>query len=534
MRDIGIPAPGDRGRRYRACEALPGCVSWIVLTLSAVLFVLAPAALTVAGVGLLAVAAVTVTAGNVGAVRGYRTMRRHVGLPWSRLLADLDDPCATGRADDPAWHRANLAARRTREPRRRPGDIVHAVIIATWNESREVLEPTVRAVRAAAHDPARVILVVAYEARGGPATERRAQRLVDDHRSAFGHVMAVRHDDRPGEFPGKGANVTTAGRALAAHVAAAGIDPRHVVVTTLDADTRPDPSYLAALTYAYCTVPDPERVSFQPIALYVNNAWDAPAPSRVVAASSSLWNVVLSLRPQLIRNFSAHAQGLRPLIDMDFWSVRTVVEDGHHFWRSYFHHDGRYRVHPLSVPIYQDAVLSTSYGRTLHAQFVQLRRWAWGASDVAYVIDRGWCTPNAVPRRDLAWKLARLLAGHVGWATAPIVLTVSQVLAVLLHVERSASPAMLATVGALKAVALVGLAIGVALSLKLLPPRPGRHAAYRWTFMVLQWTILPVTGLVYNAAAALTSQTRLIGGWYLERFDLTDKAVVTESGARVV
>ena len=125
---------------------------------------------------------------------------------------------------------------------------------------------------------------------------------------------------------------------------AAGIDPRRLVVTTLDADTRPDPCYLAALTYAWCTVPDRHRVSFQPIALYVSNAWDVPAPCRVVAAVSSLWNVVLSRRPRLIRNFSAHAQGLAALMAMDFWSVRTVVEDGHHFWRSWFHLDGRYRV----------------------------------------------------------------------------------------------------------------------------------------------------------------------------------------------
>ena len=419
MRDLEIPAPADRSRRYRATEALPGCVTWLVLALPVALVpVLPPGGFVLAGVALVAAAAVAVVASNVAALRGYRSMRRHLVLPWARLLTDLDDPAAAAGPGDPGWHRAHLARRRTGPPpRERAADVVHAVIIATWTESRHVLEPTVHAVRAAAYDPARVILVVAYEARGGAEAERRAQRLVDDHRGDFGHVMAVRHDDRPGEFPGKGANITSAGRALAAHVEAVGIDPGRVVVTTLDADTRPHPCYLAALTYAWCTVPDPRQLSFQPIALYVSNAWDVPAPCRVVAATSSLWNVVLSRRPRLIRNFSAHAQGLAALVAMDFWSVHTVVEDGHHFWRSWFHFDGRYRVHPLPVPIYQDAVLSVSLVRTLRAQFVQLRRWAWGASDVAYVIDKGWCTPNTVPRRDLAAKLARLLVGHVMWAT---------------------------------------------------------------------------------------------------------------------
>jgi hypothetical protein len=44
--------------------------------------------------------------------------------------------------------------------------------------------------------------------------------------------------------------------------------------------------------------------------------------------------------------------------------------------------------------------------------------------------------------------------------------------------------------------------------------------------MVLQWAYLPVVGLVYSASAALNSQTRLMFGWYLDKFDVTDKAVV--------
>ena len=222
--------------------------------------------------------------------------------------------------------------------------------------------------------------------------------------------------------------------------------------------------------------------------LYVSNAWDVPAPCRVVAATSSLWNVVLSRRPRLIRNFSAHAQGLAPLVAMDFWSVRTVVEDGHHFWRSWFHFDGRYRVHPLAVPIYQDAVLSVSVMRTLRAQFVQLRRWAWGASDVAYVIDKGWGTPNAVP--GATWQPSSpgcwwgTSCGRPGRCCSPP----PRCWLWRLPVEQAAPPGALAAVVGLKVVALAGLGLGVGVSLRLLPPRPARHPRRRWSSMVLQWT----------------------------------------------
>jgi hypothetical protein len=51
--------------------------------------------------------------------------------------------------------------------------------------------------------------------------------------------------------------------------------------------------------------------------------------------------------------------------------------------------------------------------------------------------------------------------------------------------------------------------------------------------MVLQW-LLPVTGVAYSAASAFNAQTRLATGRYLERFDLTEKAVVSGSGIRLV
>src|SRR5262249_50209225 len=156
-----------------------------------------------------------------------------------------------------------------------------------------------------------------------------------------------------------------------------------------------------ALSYLYAATTDPLYVSYQPIPLYTNNIWDAPAPMRVITTGNSFWNIVLSMRTHMIRNFSAHAQSLKTLIDTDFWSVRTIVEDGHQFWRTYFRYDGHHEVYPLYVPIYQDAVLSTTYWRTLKAQFVQLRRWAWGASDVAYVAEKGFFTENKVPKLDL-------------------------------------------------------------------------------------------------------------------------------------
>src|SRR5690606_1580792 len=128
------------------------------------------------------------------------------------------------------------------------------------------------------------------------------------------------------------------------------IDPATVMITTLDSDNRPHPKYLTALSYLFAATPEPKKAAYQPVPMFTNNIWDAPAPMRVIATGNSFWNLVLSLRPHMLRNFSSHAQPMSALIDTNYWSVRTIVEDGHQFWRSYFRFDGDYEVYPMYLP----------------------------------------------------------------------------------------------------------------------------------------------------------------------------------------
>src|SRR6266403_253873 len=168
-------------------------------------------------------------------------------------------------------------------------------------------------------------------------------------------------------------------------------------------------SSILALTYTYCSTEEPKYASYQPVTMYLNNIWDAPAPMRVIATGNSFWNVTLSVRPHLLRNFSAHAQPMAALIDTDFWSVRTIVEDGHQFWRTWFRYDGKHEVYPIFVPIYQDAVLTDKYRRTLKMQFIQVRRWAWGVSDIAYFANQAFFKINDIPLHKKIAKGWRLL-----------------------------------------------------------------------------------------------------------------------------
>ncbi|HMS50268.1 MAG TPA: glycosyltransferase family 2 protein [Candidatus Saccharibacteria bacterium] len=535
IQELEIPYKNERSRRYRVFEILPGFISWSIL-LAPALFSLINAGLTALFIiAFFLVWFVRAIGLNIRVLQGWSTLQQHQKYDWLSMIEEVQE-LSTKSVQYPKWHYDNIERLKKNPAPLKPNDIVHAIIIPTHNEGRAILEPTVQYILNSTYDISKTIFVLAYEERGGPEVEEQAEQLIKDYKDKFRHAFAIKHPkDLPGEIKGKGPNATFAGRALQKYLEKEGIDPNCVMVTTLDADNRPHPNYFAALTYTVAVSPDPLHVSYQPIPMFTNNIWDAPAPMRVIATGNSFWMVVQALRPHMLRNFSSHAQSMQALIDTDFWSVRTIVEDGHQFWRSYFRYDGNYEVYPIFVPIYQDAVLAETYRKTIREQFIQLRRWAWGASDIAYVAEKGFFSKNKkLSTFDVTAKFLRLLEGHVSWATAPLILLFAAFIPAYFNPTDYTANQLPLIASRIQSIAMVGIVITLFLSFKALPPKPKRYKAHRSLWMVLQWVMLPVTGICFNSAAALTSQTRLIFKRYLDTFDATKKAVKTSDNKTII
>lgn len=173
--------------------------------------------------------------------------------------------------------------------------------------------------------------------------------------------------------------------------------------------------------------------------------------------------------------------------------------------------------------------MSETLRGTLKAQFIQLRRWYYGASDVAYV---GVHLFDKKQRRGMKFwplfaKFVRLLDGHVTLAImAPIVAFGGWVPMLLNLGSRGAVAFNLPNVvGWIQTIAAVGLIVTVIMSLKMLPKRPEKYRKKRKFAMVVQWVLSPIVAIVYQSAAAFYSQTRLMLGKYMEKFDVTKKVV---------
>lgn len=545
--DNEIPL-GRRAADYRGFEVLPAALTIGSLLALGVIAVIQPvwaAWYLLAIIAYLFVKAVRLA---VHSIDGWRAMRTAIAVDWAGRLLDLqlaqrgadveiDETDESGVDGD---HLANVRLMAA-TPHVHPDvtGLYNAVIVPAYNEPYEVIASTMRSIEATTFANDRLLVVFTYEARGGAGIRRTAERLEREFVDRFGAFLAVCHPaGAPGEVPGKGSNITFAGRCLRRLLDARGIAYDHVIVTTLDCDNRPHPSYFDAIAYEYVVRPDRARIALQPISIFTNNIWDAPAPSRVVASSNSLWNIVSAVRPRSLRNFASHAQSMDALVAMDFWSTRTIVEDGHQFWRSWFHFDGDYRAVSVRVPIYQDVVLAGTFWRTMRAQFSQLRRWAYGASDVPFVAVRVLRADRRVPLGDGLLKLFQLVEGHVTLAAAAVLVAVGPWVPWLVHGLDDDLPWLVRhlpfVVGIVQQVSMSFLVITVVISLSILPTRPDRIAPWRRVKMVLQWVLMPITALAFSAASSIVSQVQLASGRYREVFVVTEKTAVEPAPVRAM
>lgn len=538
---------------YRFWEIAPGFITWAVLLSPVYLSVLAPVALAYLIIAFDILWLLKSIRMSTALVRGYRKLQDTSKQDWGEKLAQLHDipaalaktetayaqiaPRADKRGGDIHLNQKKRQLRAEVERLRllatheqtilNPDDLFHIVIMPVYNEATEVIEPSIEAILDSNYDLSKVMFVLAYEGRGGEEDAKIARKLQKKYLKSFADFLAVCHPDGlPGELKGKGANLTYAGRATLEYAKNKNINPEKTLVTSIDADNRLHRQYLSRLSYAYCVNPNRLHTSFQPICLFLNNIWDVPAPVRVIAFSNSLWPMIESMRPQRLRNFSSHTQALQTLIDTDFWSVTSPVEDGHQFWRTYFTYDGDHLAEPLFIPVYQDAVLAAKYHRTFLAQYKQLRRWAYGVSDIPYVVK------NSVQNKSIPWsnklvQLGRLWEGHFSWATVPLILTFAAWAPLFLN--PAFNHAVLAhqlpvIASRLLTFATAGLFITIWISFLLLPPKPKRYHHIKFLAMLLQWILMPVVGICFGSFASIDAQTRLMLGRYMG-FYVTEKAV---------
>lgn len=435
-----------------------------------------------------------------------------------------------------AWRQYRRASRTDWQERAsslpRARELYHLIFLPTFREESDVILATLRSLAGCAYPKDRMIVVLAGEERDGARFLRNADRAERAFAGKFGGFLTTLHPaDLPDEISGKGSNLNWAGHRAQEMIDRLGISYDNVIVSTFDIDTIVHHQYFSYLSHQYLTCPSPTRTSFQPIALFNNNIWDAPAPVRIAAFGTTFWIMTELSKSDHLITFSSHSMSFRALVDVGFWQKDIVTEDSRIFLQCLTRYHGDYRVAPLYLPVSMDAVSSGSYLRSLKSLYRQMRRWAWGVEHFPYLawnLGRDRSTPILVKAKYIwnAWE------GMFSWATAPILIFLMGRLPLLIAGANMREVALVQnapfTLEWIMNASMVGVLVSAGLSLLLLPKPPARITLARRLVMLAQWFLLPVTFILFGAVPAIDAQTRLMFGRYMG-FNVTEKVRSRES-----
>jgi len=398
--------------------------------------------------------------------------------------------------------------------------IVHLVILPYYKESAEVIEKTFEALVDARYDKKKIAVVLAAEERAGEQAQEIAQYIQKKYAHLFGHFYITTHPHNiAGEIIGKGSNIAYAiEQARISLLDAYQIQYEDVMVSAFDMDTVVYKDYFLCITWHFLTAENPYRVSFQPVPLYNNNMWEAPALSRVVATSGTFWQMIQQERPEKLATFSSHAVSFKTLYEIGYWQKNMVSEDSRIFWNAFLAYDGNYSVVPISYPISMDANLAPTLWQTIKNIYKQQRRWGWGVENVPYILFGMIKNPHIS-----FWKKIKVsfvqLEGFWSLATNPILIFLIGWLPLLIGGGEFNTTILSYNLPIitrnLMILAMAGLVMSAIISLTFLPKRPSYVGGHKRLFMVLQWFFVPITVIFLGSVPGLEAQTRLMFGKYM-------------------
>lgn len=477
---------------YRLFEILPGFLSWTTLIGIVLLSFLTPSVAAYVIIGFSLFWLLKTIYLSIHVRHNWRRLRHNLNVDWTKRLENMKT--------EHVWH---------------------LVLFPYYQESYEIVKNTIQKLSETNGTVKNILVVLAPEERAGEGAQKIAVQIQKEYGDCFGHMDIVVHPkDLPGEIPGKGSNIAYAAEAARTRILDAHAIPyEDVIVSAFDIDTVVYPEYFQCLSWYFLTTEDPHHASFQPVPLYNNNIWDAPAFSRVAATSGTFWQMIQQERPEKLATFSSHAVSFKALYEINYWQPNMVNEDSRIFWNLLFANNGNYRVVPISYPVSMDANLAPTTWETFKNVYKQNHRWTYGAAEntsyVLYHSIKNKCFP-LLKRLRFSWVQ---IEGSWSLATHPLVLFSLGWLPLLVGGREFGTTILSYNLPIVArtflTIAMLGLIVSAVISTSLLPKRPTRYSRMKYVGMVLQWMLIPITMIVFSSLPGLHAQTRLMFGRYL-------------------
>lgn len=411
---------------------------------------------------------------------------------------------------------------------KKASDIFHRVVIPTYNESYEIIRSTFLALKNSDYDKKKLIVTLHWEAAKKDHFLSYIEKIKEEFWDIFWFFWYTIHALQPWEVVWKWANIKFWVKKILPQVLEfAKTDTSNIVQTTIDADNQVAKNYFLVLTYTYLCTKDRKYKAFQPMVYFFNNFWQVPFFSQLLAMQNTIWVVFNSMKDLGVKNFSSHAQPLDWLIELDFRSNQTIVEDGHQFWRSYFWFDWKYEVVPVYAKIFHDATSNTNFLTTAKAQYSQMRRWSHWAEDLPYIACAWLEKKGKVPFWRTFYEFIKHIESTINWSTMHIFIFFWIVVTMIKDINFSSYLWLGSTVSlAIKLTSVLSYFLLV-MMIFIMPWADIKNKAIRFIsflkfligYMIFFWPIL----FIFSWLPALQTQIWMLFWKKIKSFNVTEK-----------
>jgi hypothetical protein len=158
------------------------------------------------------------------------------------------------------------------------------------------------------------------------------------------------------------------------------------------------------------------------------------------------------------------------------------------------------------------------------SQYNQIKRWAWGITDVPYVLARFFKHPE-IPLVLRTRRFMNLFLNHLNWIFLPLLLMFGASVPIWLSTDFSLTDlgqTLWSYSGLLLSVTLSTVVFFLYFEILIVPPKPADWPLWKKGAVHVQYLAYPIVGLVMSVLPALEAHTRLLFGRYLE-YRVTEK-----------
>lgn len=401
--------------------------------------------------------------------------------------------------------------------------INHFIIIPNYKEPTYKIESTIDSIVKNDFTHDKLYLVLAFEERETEAAEK-AQYFQNKFQKYFKNIIVCYHPLLSNEVAGKASNQTFAAKIVETFIQKYKLSEIDSIITICDADSHLPENYFSYLTYEFLKDNDRQyHFYWAPVLLY-NNFWQIPLFVRMQATLSSILRLAFLSDKENLIQISTYSSSFWLLKKVGFWDVDIIPEDWHIYFQAFFTFGKKVKTIPLYTIINGDAVYSGGLIKTLQNRYEQEKRWAWGVSDIGYVIKKLFTTPHI----DIISKLKKILFAaetHLLWPTSFFILTISASIPPLINpsFKRTVLGFILPQLsGLILTLSSLMLILYVYLDVKLRQKVKMKTSIIALPLLLIQWYLLPIVSFIFSSLPALDAHTRILLGKKMQ-YKVTEK-----------